>query len=92
MVSAQQDTNSLFLKSDTDRGTTPSEHRVHCTTVYPQMASAKVQLLSSSACFFNKDIEIGWLFKTLHGDWVRTMKEWSARGKDWETSWKKEAP
>lgn len=63
MVSAQQDTNSLFLKSDTDRGTTPSEHRVHCTTVYPQMASAKVQLLSSSACFFNKDIEIGRLLK-----------------------------
>lgn len=31
MVSAQQEASSLFLKSDTDRKATPSEHPVHCT-------------------------------------------------------------
>lgn len=41
MVSAQQEANSLFLKSDTDRMATPSEHPEHCDVAYPQMASAK---------------------------------------------------
>lgn len=39
MVFAQQEANSLFLKSDTDRRATPSEHPSHCTVVYPQTAS-----------------------------------------------------
>lgn len=42
MVSAQQEANGLFLKSDSDRKATPSDNPVHCTILYPQMASAKV--------------------------------------------------
>lgn len=75
MVSAQQEANILFLKSDTDRKATPWEHPVHCTTVYPQMASAKVLLLIFNAYLSDKGIKTGWLSKTLHGDSVRTIKE-----------------
>lgn len=59
MVSAQQEANNLFLKSDTDKKATPSEHPVHCTIVYPQMASAKVLLLGFNAYIFNKGITMG---------------------------------
>lgn len=57
MVSAQQEANSLFLKSDTDRKATPSEHPVLCTVVYPQMASAKVHMLTFNAHLFDKVIK-----------------------------------
>lgn len=59
MVSAQQEASSLFLKSDTDRKATPSERPVHCTAMYPQMASAKMQLLSFNANLFDKGIKRG---------------------------------
>lgn len=59
MVSAQQEANSLFLKSDTDRKATPTEHPGHCTVVYPQMASAKEHLLNFNAYLFDKDIKTG---------------------------------
>lgn len=59
MVSAQQEANSLFLKSDTDRRATPSEHPEHCTVVYPQMASAKEYLLNFNAHPFDEDIKTG---------------------------------
>lgn len=60
MVSAQQEANSLFIKSDTDRKATPSGHPVHCTVVYPQMASAKVRLLNLNAyLLFDEVIQVG---------------------------------
>lgn len=68
MVSSQQEANSLFIKSDTDRKATPSGHPVHCTVVYPQMASAKVHLLNLNAHLFDEVIQVGWLSKALHGD------------------------
>lgn len=59
MVSAQQDANSLFLKSDTDRRATPSEHPVPCAVVYPRTASAKVHLLTFNAWLFDKVVKTG---------------------------------
>lgn len=60
MVSAQQETNSLFLKSDTDRETTPSEPSECIAPQFiPKRPRQKVQLLTFSACFFDKDIEMG---------------------------------
>lgn len=74
MVAAQQEANSLFLKSDTDRKATPWEHPVHCTVAYPRMASVEVRLLIFDAHLSDKGIKTGWLSKTSHGDSVRTMK------------------
>lgn len=67
MVSAQQEANSLFLKSDTDRKMTPSECPVQITVVYPQMASAEVHLLNLNAHLFEEIIKLGSLSKMLLG-------------------------
>lgn len=59
MVYAQQEAKSLFLKSDTDRKTTPSEQPVHCTIVYPLKAPANDHSLNSNAHVFEEVVKTG---------------------------------
>jgi len=53
MVSTQQEA-TLFLKSNTEKMTTPSEHPVHHIIEYPHVV---MQQLTFNACLLNKGIK-----------------------------------